>query len=208
MKKKYVRSYSPRRKATPKKVKVVEVKKPKEKRIKTPAELEKARQEQLEKRRVRDRLRRALNNADRLSGTLTDGERAVQEIENGSRVEHHSRAPRAFTEDRNKGAIDSTVFDHGIDPDQIEHEHLLESPYQGKVFEKSNPDATAIPFDFPTCDCEDGEECEVCLAQVDVEAIPSCHIKDKVPLPPVNGIQQFKVKIPVVIAETLDRAVG
>lgn len=203
MKKKYVRSYFPRHKATPKKVKVVEVKKPK-----TPAELEKIRLERLEKRRVRDRLRRSLNNADRLSGTLTDSERVVQDIENGSRVEHYCCAPRAFTEDRNKGAVDLERFDHGIDPDQIEHEHLLESPYRGKVFEKSNPDATVVPFEFPSCDCEDGEECEVCLAQADVEAIPSCHIKEKTEISPINGIQQFRVKIPVAIAEALDRAVG
>ncbi len=133
---------------------------------------------------------------------LEGSERVAREIERSSQGSPKRDDPRAFREDRNKGFVDPEML-RVVDSDQLEHEKRVESCFRGP-FANAHPEETIIAQP-EECVCS-GETCELCLSKSDIEAVPRDQIKDIKSLGKnVVGIEQFKVCMPVEVADTLDR---
>jgi len=101
----------------------------------------------------------------------------AQEIERSS----HSASGRSGF----KVLIDTEILAGFVDPDEIEYEHMTESPYQsafrrdGDIEDGASPDpSVSLVGDFrdhvhgDECQCVDGQTCIICCTTRDLMEIP------------------------------------
>lgn len=169
-----------RRKAAKAKKTVVVKKKVKE--VLNARQLEEVRLKRLEKRRERDRRRRAIKNADRLSNTLTTKEREIEAIERST------QCGEGFGRETFKTLVDVALLAGFADPDEIANEERVcrhsdhvskhdDDVADGEVsaFLEGRPSFESTDFRdgiAEECDCQGDEVCINCCTHRDLMTLP------------------------------------